>query len=247
MSIIAKVVLLGDRGVGKTTLRETYLGQGFRSRYLMTLGADFSVKQETIRGKDWKFQIWDVGEQTRFDAVRGLYYAGCVGAILIYDVTRPDSLLNLQSWSSELFRHNSQKDLALIVLANKIDIRQDTAQHVTTQQGLEFIQYLWKKVERPINMGFLEVSVIKGLNIARIFNLLAGMMILADPRQKHSDFFVPPSLFRMPWVKSLDFSSLNLQDNIFCPFCGATKLILGREEKTGLQRGFCIKCENSPW
>ncbi|MFX1535022.1 MAG: Rab family GTPase [Promethearchaeota archaeon] len=247
MSIIAKVVLIGDRGVGKTTLRKTYLGQGFRSRYLMTLGADFSVKQETIKGKDWKFQIWDLGEQTRFDAVRGLYYAGCVGAILVYDVTRPESLLNLQSWSSELFKHTSQSDITLIVLANKIDIRQDTDQHVTTEQGLEFIQHLWKKVERPINMGFLEVSVIKGLNIARIFNLLAGMMILADLRHKHSGFYVPPSLFKMPWVKYLDFSSLNLQDNIFCPFCGSPKLILGREEQTGLQRSFCISCENSPW
>ncbi|MFX1254787.1 MAG: Rab family GTPase [Promethearchaeota archaeon] len=247
MSIVAKVVLLGDRGVGKTSLRKSYLGQGFRSRYLMTLGADFSVKQETIRGRDWKFQIWDLGEQTRFAAVRGLYYTGCVGAILVYDVTRPESLLNLQSWSSELFKYNSQNDITLIVLANKIDIRQNIAQHVTTEQGLDFIQYLWRKVGRPINIGFLEVSVITGLNVARIFNLLAGMMILTHPGHKNSDFCIPPSLFRMPWVRYLDFSSLNLQDNIFCPFCGAPKLLLGREKQTGLQRGFCIRCENSPW
>jgi len=53
-----KIVLAGDGAVGKTALRERYLGKGFSSNYMMTIGADFALKEATIREKSIKFQIW---------------------------------------------------------------------------------------------------------------------------------------------------------------------------------------------
>ena len=84
---VMKVVLCGDGAVGKTAIRQRYLGKGFQSTYLMTIGADFAVKEVNIKFKETsypiKFQIWDLAGQPRFEAVRGLYYAGCLGALMV--------------------------------------------------------------------------------------------------------------------------------------------------------------------
>jgi GTPase SAR1 family protein len=90
-----KICLLGDGGVGKTSLRERFLGKGFQSGYILTIGADFAVQDLNIDGQQYKFQIWDLAGQQRFSAVRALYYKGSHGAILVFDNTRPESLYNL--------------------------------------------------------------------------------------------------------------------------------------------------------
>lgn len=171
MSMLAKIVLLGDGGVGKTALRKSYLGQGFQTKYVMTIGADFSVKQEIIEGREWKFQIWDLAGQQRFEMVRALYYAGTIGAILVFDVTRPDSLLNLKNWIDELHIHSHRKDVPLLIVANKIDIRQDES-HVSTDQGQEFAVRLSKELQGT-SIRFIETSAKTGLNVVKAFKELA--------------------------------------------------------------------------
>ena len=108
MSFLMKIVLAGDGAVGKTALRERYLGKGFSSNYMMTIGADFALKEATIREKNIKFQIWDHAGQPRFGTVRSVYYYGCLGALLLFDVTRPDTFTNLENWLEEIFKHNGK-------------------------------------------------------------------------------------------------------------------------------------------
>ena len=67
---IFKVVLIGDGAVGKTSLRRNYLGKSFRENYLMTIGADFSVKQVPYEDYIVSLQIWDLAGQPRFSEVR---------------------------------------------------------------------------------------------------------------------------------------------------------------------------------
>lgn len=68
-----KIVLAGDGAVGKTAIRERYLGKGFSSNYMMTIGADFALKEAHVREKSIKFQIWDLAGQPRFGTVRSVY------------------------------------------------------------------------------------------------------------------------------------------------------------------------------
>ena len=58
-----KICLLGDSNVGKTEIREKYLGRGFQSKYMMTIGADFALKETLINGKAIKFRIWHLAGQ----------------------------------------------------------------------------------------------------------------------------------------------------------------------------------------
>ena len=78
---IFKICLLGEGAVGKTALRQRYLGEGFKQSYAMTIGADFAVKRVTIDNQEFISQIWDLAGQVRFSSVREVYYRGAAGAL----------------------------------------------------------------------------------------------------------------------------------------------------------------------
>jgi len=87
---IFKVVIIGDGGVGKTSLILKYFDMGFENTYKMTIGADFNAKQW---GK-YMIQIWDLAGQDRFASVRKRYYKNATGAFLLFDVSNFESFNN---------------------------------------------------------------------------------------------------------------------------------------------------------
>lgn len=177
---LMKTTLLGDGAVGKTALRERYLGKGFQASYLMTVGADFAVKEVSINynGQEVpvKFSIWDLAGQPRFTGVREMYYKGSAGGILVFDVTRRDSFLNLPKWVEELFTHNGKGPIPLIVLGNKIDLRSTAKDYVTTEEGQRFVERLRQQYPQ-IGVKYLETSAKTGENVEKAFEEIAKAVI----------------------------------------------------------------------
>ncbi|TFF83933.1 GTP-binding protein, partial [Candidatus Heimdallarchaeota archaeon] len=120
---VYKIVLLGNGAVGKTSLRQQYLGKGFKDGYSMTIGADFAVKRVELGHLVATFQIWDLAGQQRFDVVRSVYYRGSSGALLVFDVSNPQSFNNLPSWLNELTKNNYDRIVPLVLIGNKTDLR----------------------------------------------------------------------------------------------------------------------------
>ena len=120
---LLKIILIGDESVGKSSIRERYLGHGFPIQYLPTLGADFSVKTETIHGEKISLQIWDLAGQPVFETIRKMYYRGARGAFIVCDVSNPNSVMNIHNWMDELWKHNGEGPIPFIILGNKIDLR----------------------------------------------------------------------------------------------------------------------------
>lgn len=163
-----KICLLGDGGVGKTSLRERFLGKGFQSGYILTIGADFAVQNLEIDGAQYKFQIWDLAGQQRFEAVRALYYKGSHGAILVFDRTRPDSLYNLKNWKRELFT-NVGRQIPYVVLGNKSDLPNAIDQGELTK----FVEKCQNEVsDISYNISYLDTSAKSGLNVTEAFGQL---------------------------------------------------------------------------
>ncbi|MHA1451066.1 MAG: GTP-binding protein, partial [Candidatus Hodarchaeales archaeon] len=112
-SSLIKIALIGDGAVGKTALRERFIGREFKANYLMTIGADFATYKTTVDGKEIKFQIWDLAGQQRFESVRTLYYRGTMGALMVYDVTRAETFQNTPKWIEECFKHSGKGSIPL--------------------------------------------------------------------------------------------------------------------------------------
>ncbi|MHA2366531.1 MAG: Rab family GTPase [Candidatus Hodarchaeales archaeon] len=114
MTMVVKLLILGDGAVGKTAIRQRYLGQGFRENYTQTIGADFAPKYIEMPKSELnpygmvKTQIWDLVGQPSFEEVRSKYYLGSHGALLVFDITRNDTYENIINWQGELIKNISE-------------------------------------------------------------------------------------------------------------------------------------------
>ena len=169
---IFKVVLIGDGAVGKTSLRRNYLGKSFRENYLMTIGADFSVKQVPYEDYIVSLQIWDLAGQPRFSEVRGAYYANTYGAIVVFDVTRPNTFTNIDFWINEMIKYNDNKLIPMVVVGNKIDLREELPEEVQVDKtsALTYAHVLseWG----GIKVEYVETSAKTGENVTAAFERL---------------------------------------------------------------------------
>ena len=172
-----KIALLGDGGVGKTSIRKSYLGEAFSSEYLLTLGADFAMKTTSLNSskepKQIKFQIWDLSGQLRFSQVRQGYYNGCFGGILIFDRTRPETLDNTMNWLTELWKNSGKGPVPFLILGNKSDL-------VKENNELDKKARLWAKTFteetenlKGFSVSYLQTSAKTGQNVEKAFNILA--------------------------------------------------------------------------
>jgi small GTP-binding protein len=172
-----KICLLGDGAVGKTALRERYLGKQFSSGYVMTIGADFAVKKTQIATeegkKNVKFQIWDLAGQPRFNSVRELYYKGSHGGLLVFDITRRDSFTNLTSWIEELYRNSGRGIMPITLLGNKVDLRNEVEDSITPEEAQAYIEEIKGQYDINFDVPYLETSAKTGENVDESFNTLA--------------------------------------------------------------------------
>jgi len=185
--IRAKIVLIGDGGVGKTALRRAWLGEGFKTEYLMTIGADFASQEittyhsETKTTYDIKFQVWDLAGQPRFKAVRDLYYRGAVGALCFYDVTNQDSYMNLVEWIQSFWNLNGIGKSPLLIVGSKCDLRDNPAfpSQVSSHYGKEYAAEITKLLKHKygFSVHYIETSAKEDINIDKVFKLLASEII----------------------------------------------------------------------
>eukprot|EP00879_Flechtneria_rotunda_P010463 GHRR01010939.1.p1 GENE.GHRR01010939.1~~GHRR01010939.1.p1 ORF type:complete len:125 (+),score=31.91 GHRR01010939.1:67-441(+) len=98
---LLKVIILGDSGVGKTSLMNQYVQKKFSKEYKATIGADFLTKEIQIDDKLVTMQIWDTAGQERFQSLGVAFYRGADCCVLVYDVNSTKSFENLDTWRDE--------------------------------------------------------------------------------------------------------------------------------------------------
>lgn len=170
----AKIVICGDGYVGKSTIRERYLGIAFRPAYLQTIGADYATKnQEYSPGQSIRLQIWDLAGQQKFANIREAFYKGTDGAILVYDVTNRSSAERISSWITEI-KKIVHFNIPMILVGNKIDLRSQT-DTFSTEEGEKLALELTKVHNFPLQ--FIESSAKTGENVELIFSSLAESVV----------------------------------------------------------------------
>lgn len=170
-----KLVLIGDSAVGKTSIRNNYLGKGFEEEHLTTLGADFAAITKSVGDINIKYQIWDLAGQQMFKNVRPRFFKGCFGALAVFDITRKETFHNLTNWIQELYQYSGRGVVPVIILSNKMDLGNHA---VTINEAQAFIDELnIKTKEYKIKNFFLETSAKTGLNIDEAFRIIGEYIV----------------------------------------------------------------------
>ncbi|KAL2085729.1 hypothetical protein ACEWY4_019049 [Coilia grayii] len=142
-----KILIIGESGVGKSSLLLRFTDDMFDPELGATIGVDFKVKTLTVDGNKAKLAIWDTAGQERFRTLTPSYYRGAQGVILVYDVSRRDTFAKLDNWLNELETYCTRNDLVKMLVGNKID---KDGHEVERSEGLKFA--------RKHSMLFIEAS-----------------------------------------------------------------------------------------
>jgi len=122
--VLLKVIILGDSGVGKTSLMNQFVSKKFTPQYKASIGADFLTKEMTVDDRLVTMQIWDTAGQERFQSLGVAFYRGADCCVLVFDVNVAKTFENLDCWREEFLIQAGPKDpenFPFVVLGNKID------------------------------------------------------------------------------------------------------------------------------
>lgn len=184
------MVLAGDGAVGKTSIRERYMGKGFTGQYLKTIGADFASKKVEKGDNNITFQIWDLAGQESYSAVRSTFYKGAVAGLFVFDVQDPTTMTNLRQWIEEAIKGSNNSILVYFIIANKVDLVE--TRRVSREMALEFCNRLMK--DTGIRFYYCETSALTGQNIAETFDLLAYKLLEANNVQVEEKYELPDGI-----------------------------------------------------
>ncbi|XP_066925649.1 ras-related protein Rab-18-like [Clytia hemisphaerica] len=130
-----KILIIGESGVGKSSLLIRFTDDTFDPEISATIGVDFKVKTVNIDGNKLKLALWDTAGQERFRTLTPSYYRGAQGVVFVYDVSVRQTFEKLKDWLSECDTYATKQDLVKMLVGNKIDKQ---GREVTRQEGLQF-------------------------------------------------------------------------------------------------------------
>ncbi|HYM39435.1 MAG TPA: Rab family GTPase [Thermoplasmata archaeon] len=172
--VMAKVVLVGDKAVGKTSLIRRYVTDQFDDRYLLTLGAKVTKKAEPVRvpekGVDVSVElnVWDIMGQTGFrELLKEAYFHGARGILAVVDLTRKSTLEGIPDWVKAV--HDITGPVPMVLLANKSDL---TAQAAVTPGQIA-------AAASALKCPSFSTSAKTGENVEAAFRNLASQIVRA--------------------------------------------------------------------
>ncbi|NVM36196.1 MAG: GTP-binding protein [Candidatus Lokiarchaeota archaeon] len=162
-----KVLLLGDASVGKTSFTKRYCYNIFNPSERLTIGVDFHVKTIEISDRRIKLQLWDVGGEERFRFLLPTYCLGANAAFLLYDITRPSTLDNVNEWITIVRQKGGS--IPIMLVGSKLDLEQAQRQ-VQRDYGIQI-------AEKNDMASFVEISAKENVNVDDAFKVLTELTL----------------------------------------------------------------------
>jgi len=178
-----KIILLGDSGVGKTSLLNRYINNQFETTKA-TIGAFFLLK--VWRG--YNLGIWDTAGQEKYNALGGFYCRNTKAAILMYDITAEDTFRKIQKYLDLLEAENSGNEVFLVLVGSKLDLVQSESKARQVSQAAA------QQYATQIKAEWFETSAKTGVQVEDVFNRIGvhffgetSRPTFSDMRKSHSD------------------------------------------------------------
>ncbi|KAG8497714.1 hypothetical protein CXB51_007267 [Gossypium anomalum] len=179
-----KIVLIGDSGVGKSNLLSRFTRNEFCLESKSTIGVEFATRTLQVEGRTVKAQIWDTAGQERYRAITSAYYRGALGALLVYDVSKPTTFENVSRWLKEL-RDHADSNIVIMLIGNKTDLKHLRA--VSTEDGQSYAE--------KEGLSFIETSALEAINVEKAFQtILSEIYRIMSKKPLSSDDPAPASI-----------------------------------------------------
>lgn len=156
---LIKLIIIGESGVGKTCLMNSFCTKEYDNYYMTTIGVDFKTKIFRQYNKNIKLQIWDTAGQEKYHAITTSYYRGAHIIMLVFDVTNSNSFIKLEKWLLTIKNIMTNSNYKIILVGNKCD--QNNAREVSTNEISKFTT--------THNINYIEVSAKKNINVENAF------------------------------------------------------------------------------
>ena len=157
--IMCKVVMVGEPGVGKTSIISRYVLNQFSDIVVSTTGASYATKNfELDKVHKIKFQIWDTAGQERFRSLAKIFYQNASAVVLVYDITQRDTFEKIKEFWIKEIKENAPSDIIIALAGNKSDNYEFEV--VTIQEGKDLakeIQAIYKSTSAMSSKGIEEL------------------------------------------------------------------------------------------
>uniref|UniRef100_A0A4W6DFL1 Ras-related protein Rab-35 n=1 Tax=Lates calcarifer TaxID=8187 RepID=A0A4W6DFL1_LATCA len=170
---LVPVISLSLSDVGKSSLLLRFADNSFSGSYITTIGVDFKIRTVDIDGERVKLQIWDTAGQERFRTITSTYYRNTHGVIIVYDVTNPESFVNVKRWLNEISQNCD--NVCKILVGNKND--DPARKQVDTQDAVRFGE--------SVGVRVFETSAKENINVEEMFMAFTHMVLRAKKQSQN--------------------------------------------------------------
>lgn len=173
--ISIKLVLLGEAAVGKSSIVLRFVSDDFTENKEPTIGAAFLTQRVNIGDETVKFEIWDTAGQERFASLAPMYYRNAQAALVVYDVTKPQSFIKARHWVKELHEQAS-KGIIIALVGNKIDVLENGEERKVAREEAE-------RLAEEESLLYFETSAKTGENVNEVFLAIAEKIPLKKAQE----------------------------------------------------------------
>ncbi|GAG70073.1 unnamed protein product [marine sediment metagenome] len=160
-----KITVVGDGAVGKTSLIQKFTNDTFKTEYIKTIGAQFSVFDKKINGDKIKLLFWDIASQDDFNFLRPSFFKNSVAAIIVFSLEKnelgEESFKHINNWEKDIKDYCG--DIPIVLFGNKVDL--------IDEEKID-ISEIEKIVERENYLGYFTTSAKTGQGVIEAFNAI---------------------------------------------------------------------------
>ena len=172
-----KLLVLGEAGVGKTSIIQKFATNTFEEKLTATIGIDFISKKMKFKNKTYQFRLIDTAGQERFHHIIDSYYHMGDVFFVVFDLTNEDSLNAITKWIDEIKEKRGDPDPKIIIIGNKDDLKDK-------QINKEIIE---KQLENHKNRIYIKTSAKKNINIQEAFEAMIDLLEPDDNSNKNKN------------------------------------------------------------
>ncbi|XP_060791146.1 ras-related protein Rab-34 isoform X2 [Neoarius graeffei] len=181
---VAKVIVVGDVSVGKTSLISRFCRNTYEKSYKATIGVDFEMERFEILGVPFNLQLWDTAGQERFKCVASTYYRGAQAIIVVFDLSNYYSLAHARQWLEDAMVDNDPSSVLLFLVGTKKDLSHPDTLAQVEQEAI--------RLSEEIRAEYWAVSALSGEFVMEFFLRVASLTfeacVLAElERNKNKD------------------------------------------------------------